>query len=43
MTGRSLLLFELVLDHAYADARSSSPHHPVVDILEADVSDDGMN
>ena len=33
VTGRSLLLLELVIDKEYADARASAPN-PVVDILE---------
>ena len=39
VTGRSLLLFELVLDKAYTEARSPAPQRPVVDILEPDQPD----
>ncbi len=41
VTGRSLLLFELVLDKEYAEARSAAPPRPIVDILEPETHDVG--
>ena len=40
VTGRSLLLFELVLDKEYAQARGTGPQRPMVEILEPATPDD---